>query len=341
MRLSPAIIPAALLALAIAAGASAGPREPTLARIGADGPVALVSDHAGLALLQADRIKPGDSVSGTLSLSNGGEESGTLDLGVSAPDDRPGSRGGLLSSVLRLRVEDLSGGRPPLETGLDRASTLSLGELRGGETRAYRVTAVFPDTGLPAGAFVGDNLQQGSSTEVALQWQLTAADPPAATATPAPAAPAAPVATPAPAPVAPAPRAAVIRLRIPHQRVLQPGGLAIRAECEVACSVRFTAETDTAPRGGKRRRILQRKGVLRGDRRRHALRAGREQRLFLKLRPAARRRIVRRLRRSGRVGVTVVAHVRSTAGEQTARRRIVMRTYLRGDRHVYAPITGG
>jgi hypothetical protein len=332
MRLPPAAVPVVAVLLAIAGGASAGPRGPRLGRLSADGPVTLASSRAGQALLQADRIKPGDSVSGTVSLTNTGDRAGTLDLGVTGLQDRPGSRGGRLSSVLRLRVEDLAGGRPPLESVVGRLPTFALGPLQGGETRAYRVTAIFPDTGVPPGPFAGDNLEQGSSVEVAMAWQLTAADPaPAAT----PVAPAPPATRPAPPPAA-AP-AAVLTLRVPRQRMHGRRGLVAFVECSVACQVRFTARTDTAPRGGRRPRALQSRHVLRGDRRWHALRAGQERRVFLTLRAKARARVRRQLRRHGRAAITIKAQMRSAAGNRVVRRRIVMNTDTRGARRAAAP----
>jgi len=333
MRRPRAAIPAVVLALAIAGGASVGPRDAELGRLAADGPVTLVSDRPGVALLQADRIKPGDRVSGMVSLRNDGDHSGTLALAVTGLRDRPGANGGLLSRVLRLRVEDLSGVTAPLETVIDSASTFALGRLAGRETRGYRVTAIFPDTGRPPGPLAGDNLQQGSSVEVGLEWQLSAVQAPASppVATPVPAAPAPPGGPPAATATGPA-RPVLIRLRISPQRVLKPRGLAVQAECEVRCRLRFTARLDTAPRGGKRRRTLQGKQVLIGERRWRTLRAGREQRVFLKLRPKARRRLKRQLHRRGRAGITVQAHMRSAAGNRSARRRIVMRTYKRGER---------
>ena len=77
----------------------------------------------------------------------------------------------------------------------------------------------------------------------------------------------------------------------------------------------------------KKRKTLQKKKVLKGERKWHKLRAGREQRIFLKLRPKARKRLKRRMHNHGRVGITIVAHMRSAAGTRTAKRRIVMRTY--------------
>jgi hypothetical protein len=324
MRLRPAVIPAvALLLLAIAGGAAARPHEAELGRLTADGPVTLASNKPGVALLHADAFKPGDSVSGTLSLTNDGDGPGELELGATGLRDVPGAHGGLLSHVLRLRVEDLGGGRPPLEAALDRASTFALGSLRGGETRSYRVTATFPDGGLPLGPAAGDNLQQGSSVQVALQWQLTAAEP-APTATPT--LPVPPVATPT-APPAVTPRRPRLTLRVLRQRVLKPRGITAFAACEVACRVRITARTDTAPRGHKSRRTLQRKRVLRGERRWRTLRTGREQRIILQLSRKALARLKRRLQHHRAVGITITADMRTAAGNRTARRRIVVRRY--------------
>jgi hypothetical protein len=100
--------------------------------------------------------------------------------------------------------------------------------------------------------------------------------------------------------------------------------------------VRFTARTDTAPRAG-RRRTLQRRHVLRGWRRWRTLPAGQEQRVVLRLRGKAARRLKRRLHSHGRVGITVTARMRSAAGERTARRRIVLRTFRRGERRAPLP----
>jgi hypothetical protein len=80
-----------------------------------------------------------------------------------------------------------------------------------------------------------------------------------------------------------------------------------------------------------------RRHVLRGERRWHTLRAGAEQRVFLRLRPEARRRLKLGLHRHGRAAITITAHMRSRAGSRVAGRRIVMRTYHRGERRATAP----
>ena len=108
---------------------------------------------------------PATSVAGILSLTNKGDKPGVLALGVTGRRDRPGAYGGRLGNVLRLKVEDMSGRTPARESVVNQASTFALGTMVGRETRNYRVTATFPDGGIPPTPFTGDNALQGSSVE--------------------------------------------------------------------------------------------------------------------------------------------------------------------------------
>lgn len=338
MRRPSAVVAAVTILLAIGtAVASALPHDAELGRLAAVGPVTLSSSRPGVAILHADRLKPGDKVAGILSLTNKGDKPGVLALGVTGRRDKPGAYGGRLGNVLKLKVEDVSGRTPARESVVNQASSFALGTLTGRETRTYRVTATFPDGGVPPTAFTGDNALQGASVELALQWNLTAPDPVPTTAPPA-----TPPATPGP-PASPTlppgtgKRPLLITLRVPKQRVLKPRGLKAYAECEIACKVRFTARTDNAPvkkkgKKLKKRKTLQKKKVLKGERKWRKLRAGREQRVFLRMQPKARKKLKRRLHTHGRVGITVIVHMRSAAGNRTAKRRIVMRTYKKAGR---------
>ncbi len=78
----------------------------------ATGPVTLSSSRAGVALLHGENIMPGDSVTGLITLSNKGDKPGSLALTLGGLRDRPGIYGGRLSSVLRLRIDDLTDRRP-------------------------------------------------------------------------------------------------------------------------------------------------------------------------------------------------------------------------------------
>jgi hypothetical protein len=346
MRRRPgAVASAVALLLALTGVASAGSRDAELGRLSADGPVTLSATRDGVALLHGERLLPGDSVTGMITLTNLGDKPGTLTLTIDDISDTPGALGGRLSSVMRLRLEDLTSGRAPVETALARTTPLELGTVPGGQGRTYRVTAMFPDSGRPAGPALGDNLLKGSRVEMALRWQLSENATPTPTPTPVkpkpkpPATPSAPPAvTPAPAP-APAPvRPALVHLRVPAQRVIKPRKLAVYAMCEVKCKLRFSAKIDNAPKPAakgkkakKRKTLMSKRVIKKAKRWFKTKRVGREQRFWLKLTPKALRRLKRQLHLKGRAGITVTAKMRSSVGNRTVRRRIVMRTYKKGE----------
>ncbi len=322
MRRPAIAIAVGLVALVLAvAAALAAPSPATLGRMQAEGAVALSSDREGAALLQAQHLRPGDSASGLVALTNTGDQPGALGFETTDTQDTPGPAGGRLSQVLRLSVADVSGATAPFQARLADVGQVALGTLPAGATRVYRVTASFPDTGTPAGPLAGDNAQEGSAVSVGFRWRLDAAEAPAATVAP-PASP--PVVTP-PAP-APAPVGPGVFLRIPAQRAIAPRGLTVFARCEVECRVRFHGQLDTAPLGGRRKTLMAGK-VLRRESTEHRVSTTAEQRFYLPFSPRALRRIKLQLRRHGRVGITVVAQMRSAAGSRDARRRIVARTY--------------
>jgi len=347
MRGPGATIATLILMLAIAAGAFALPKDAELGRMAADGPVTLSSTRAGSALLHGENIMPGDSVTGLVTLSNKGDRPGKLALTLDGLRDTPGLYGGRLSSVLRLRIDDLTSGGAPIDTTLSRATPLPLADLKGRQARTYKVTATFPDTGVPAGPGLGDNAQQGSSVEVAMTWHLTESDPVKPPPRPG-TKPAAPVAvpTPVPAPFPSGRRPTLVTLRVPAQRVIRPRKLKALASCELRCKLKFSAKIDNAPKPGKKGRKAKKRRVIMGSKvikknskKWFALkRVGKEKRYYLRLTKKALRKLKTQLHRKGRVGITVTVKMRSVAGNRTVRRRIVMRTYKKGERAKPAPL---
>ena len=61
-------------------------------------------------------------------------------------------------------------------------------------------------------------------------------------------------------------------------------------------------------------------------------RVGKEKRYYLKLTKKALKKLKKQLHRKGRVGITVTARMRSVVGNRVVKRRIVMRTYKKGER---------
>ena len=123
-------------------------------------------------------------------------------------------------------------------------------------------------------------------------------------------------------------RQLLLTLRVPKQKVLKPKGIKVVAKCVITCKVRFTARTDSGPRKkGKRMKTLQRKRVLKNERKWRKLRAGRQKTFVLQLPKKARKKLKRQLRGRGRAGITITAQMRSAAGTRTVKRRIVISTY--------------
>jgi hypothetical protein len=339
MRGPGAAVATLILALAIAAGAFALPKDAELGRMAAEGPITLSSNHDGAAILTGQGLMPGQSVTGLITLSNKGDKPGRLALTLNGLRDTPGVYGGRLSSVLRLRIDDLTSGGAPVDTTLARATPIALGDLKGRQSRTYKLTATFPDTGLPAGPGLGDNAQQGSSVQVAMTWQLTEKAPPPPKPPTKPTNPGGPVVTPAPAPTPETQRPRLVTLRVPAQRVIKPRKLKVFAMCEVKCKLRFSAKIDNAPKPAakgkkakKRRTIMGRKVIKKANRWVTVKRVNKQKRFYLKLTKKALKKLKHQLHVKGRAGITVTAKMRSVVGNRTVKRRIVMRTYKKGFR---------
>lgn len=326
MRGHGAALATILLLLLIAGVASALPTDPKLGSVKASGPVGLSSSRANVALLQGTGIKPGDSVTGLITLSNKGDRAGKLGLAITSVRDTPGLYGGRLSSVLQLRLDDLSTGTSPVQTSLATAHSLTLADLKGKQSRTYKVTATFPDTGVPLGPTLGDNAQQGSSVEVALAWNITERDPVA----PKPPTPTAPAPAPAPGPVGPLAIKRIAWLKIPAQKVIKPRKLKVYARCLTRCKLKFSATIDNAPKkarmGHKARkaRVLMRTKVFKKKAKWLSLKPLTTKRYTLKFSKRAMKRLRTQLRKKHRVGITVTMRMHGAGGNRVVMRRLVV-----------------
>lgn len=128
------------------------------------------------AILTAQRMVPGDTTTGTVTISNTGDSKGQFTLTGSTPTNTPGPNGGDLSTVLNLRiVEDPAGaGRVVYDGKLNAMNgPQPLGVWDGGQTHTYEFTVTFPEGGTPSAPTTGDNAYQGSKTEVTYTWNAT------------------------------------------------------------------------------------------------------------------------------------------------------------------------
>lgn len=356
-RLLTALAAALVSGLAVVALATADPSAPEATGEAATGALSLAAAAGDTAILSAARMVPGDERTGTVTIRNTGEAPGTLLLTRDALHDPAGLNGGRLGETLRLRVEEVGGAS--LYTGpLAELAALPVGSLAAGSARTFRLTASWPDGGIPAGPAAGDNALQGASVRVDYAWlteEVVTPARPTPTPTPTPV-----TATPTPAPVtavpptpstgsgptsaspsatSPAPSsttppaeqvvvlpqtaASGVRLSIGRVGLRARGRVAIRLGCPITCRVRLAGRLDD---GRKRRaRVLRDGKVLRGETVTRSLAARRSVRLSVPLTPRARALMNRQLTRYKRAGLTITAYVRANGRTTTTVRRIALR----------------
>ena len=102
----------AVVVVAICLAVLSGGQQPSRAQLqlasGPGGSLTLSNDKEGAAVLSLGGMRPGDSVTDTVTLGNTGTLDGDLSLATSNLVDTPGSGGGMLSGELDLRIRDVT-----------------------------------------------------------------------------------------------------------------------------------------------------------------------------------------------------------------------------------------
>jgi hypothetical protein len=151
---------------------------------GGTGAVRAAGSVDGEAIVQADTLYPGGSVTGTVTVSNDGDEAGAATLAPADVRDAPGPRGAPLSPRLVVEVTDSAAGtvyRGPLVA----MPSVALGTYTPGDRRIYGFQLT-----LPGATPAADDALQGSATAARFQWTLSGFDQAPAPAEPVPTAPA-------------------------------------------------------------------------------------------------------------------------------------------------------
>jgi hypothetical protein len=170
----------AAASLALAVGAVDAEPHGASARAAAATGAAVVSDSLdGQAIVRADAVGPGSSVTGTVTIANHGDATGSFTLAKSNIQDTPGSGGGQLSSRLVLQVEDMATGAQVYEGPLAAMDERALGYMQPGEQRTYRFTVSFP-------AGDADNALTAARTSVVFDWTARTGEQPERPPTPGP-----------------------------------------------------------------------------------------------------------------------------------------------------------
>jgi spore coat-associated protein N len=140
------------------------------------GNLAHTNSKAGSAILTASLMKPGDTATGTVTITNSGNIAGQFSLATSSLSDTPGANGGKLSDVLQLKITD---GTNTIYSGpiksvgtvqLPNTFSPSVYSWPAAAAHTYNFTVTFPDAGTPGSANTGDNAYKGSSMTIQFDW---------------------------------------------------------------------------------------------------------------------------------------------------------------------------
>lgn len=191
-----------LLGLAALGLAFAPPGEgaPKLRLASASGAITLVNSKEGLAILQPGEMRPGETVTGSVTIANAGTLNAALALQPELRADVPGHGGGELSGTLDVVVVDVTLPDAPVtvyDGTLKRMGATNVGSLAPGAARTYTFEATIRSQG------GSDNDYQGAAVAAGFRWSATGTGtaPPDPTATPSPTAvPTAPATPPVAAP---------------------------------------------------------------------------------------------------------------------------------------------
>jgi hypothetical protein len=224
------LVLALLAALSVFAAAHSRDAQAQVAAVGSTGDVEVANSANGSAIL-AGALGPGDSLAGTVTISNIGAQAGDFTLALSHLTDTPGPGGGFFSRQLDLAVDDVTAPTGPVAVYRGKLNSLTptaLGRFAAGGSHVYRfvVSWAAGDT---------DQTMAGSSMSVEFDWSTgrgTTTTDPAPTPTPTPVSGATPPAVSAPAT---APKLTLDGSS--RQSVMRNGGARVTASCAVDCTV--------------------------------------------------------------------------------------------------------
>lgn len=288
--------------VAMALASSGGPDTPV------EGPnvsvqamegAALDSPGDGEAVFRAAGLEPGDTTSGSVLVTNDGSSRGMFWLAGAGFADRQGPNGGTLSERLQVTVLDVSAPDEPMLVYTGGPADLNarpLGFIAPGKSRIYNVAAtLLPDR--EARPPETESPYEGSSTTVNLAWRAIAGDPPSPDTSREPIRPR-------------DVRAPRLTLDIPRtQRLLETGGLVVRARCSEDCRLgatgRMRAEGQDLPPAATGLRAAR----------------GRMKDLRVTFGPAARRALSESLLNGRAVRVQLDVSARDRAGNSASAKR--------------------
>jgi hypothetical protein len=180
----------ALAAIGLAVAAPGRDHDPARASLGgASGALAIGNSHEGDAVFAAGDMRPGQGVTGAVTIGNDGDVAGRFTVAATNIVDVAGPNGGLLSQRLELALFDVTDPDDPVSIFVGHPADFAdydVGTLEPGEDRDFLFTATLPDGGVPPTATTGDNSYQHSRLTLGFAWTAVNAGTVIPTPTPTP-----------------------------------------------------------------------------------------------------------------------------------------------------------
>ena len=242
MRARATALASALLALlSVVAAVRSHNAQAEPAAVRASGDVQVANSRNGSAILSG-ALAPGDSIAGTVTISNIGAAAGGFTLGLSHLTDTPGPGGAFFSRKLDLAVDDVTVPSAPVSVYRGQLNSLNptgLGAFQPGASHTYRLVVSWPASAV-------DQSVYGSSMSVEFDWSAGDAGTP-------------PVTPPAAPPVVTPPRLSVKAAST--QKVLKRGNVQASAACDQACTI-FASGSLSVPGAAKSYKLVSTRGSL-------------------------------------------------------------------------------
>ena len=163
MVLLPLATAAAAGALAVGSGATFSSTTGNTASAVTTGTLTQSNSKANAAVFNLSNMKPGDSVYGTVTITNSGSLKSQMSLVEAA-----GANGFSSASLLSETIQDVTNASSPVSvyTGtFGAAGTKALGTFNAGEARTYKVTVTLDSA--------ATNTEQGKSASASYTWNGT------------------------------------------------------------------------------------------------------------------------------------------------------------------------
>lgn len=151
--------------MAVGSGANFNSTSANPGNVVTAGNLVHVNGKDGAALLTVDKLRPGQSDSGTVTISNTGDIDGVFSIAKTVVTDST-APGNPFAAKLRLKVEDTTAGSTLYDGALSAMGTLAAGTLAPAAAHSYKFTVTFP-SGTPA----QDNPFKGASLAVDFAWE--------------------------------------------------------------------------------------------------------------------------------------------------------------------------